>query len=318
MSQMLVFSNLVPQVVKQIRKKYSQVQMSKKLGLKPAVIQRWEQGKTLLKWKDFIKICRINKIDIDQITGTLFQVGNAEDISKILRFIEPNRSIKSFSSSTGRSTDVVKNWRTGRSTPSTLDVFRLMYDSNNILFEFLRLICDPARIPEISEEYKKYQKGKSLHYLFPYCGAALRCLELYEYQQYDQHPSGYLAKKLGISEGDERALLDHLLREEIIVEAGKKYKTSLRRTDLRANFEGNREVKLYWLNTIQNMLKKMEQPNDEVVAGHLVYSCTDKTQKAIKEEYLKFYHMVSGLIENDKATPTGVHVLLVQQFRVDG
>jgi transcriptional regulator with XRE-family HTH domain len=111
----------------------------------------------------------------------------------------------------GRNRQAVARWLKGQTQPRLPDFFRLIDGISLRLIDFVALFVDPTLLPCAAERWRQLEAAKLMSREQPWAPAVLLALELDDYRRSEQHRSGWIAHRLGITVELEQECLRRLL-----------------------------------------------------------------------------------------------------------
>lgn len=285
------------ELVKTIRGRKSQIQLSQKLGFGGNQVYRWESGLRKISWLDFVALAKTCKCPLADSLDRLFKYnGKLSDTTRLTQFLVGDAKIVKVSQETMISRFAISKWLKGVSSPSLEEIILLIHHCQHALFEFLDDLVGMENVPSLRDEYAKRKAEKNLYYNNPVIDAVLCCLELKTYKKLKAHRDGFIATALGISIEEERLALSGLLAVDAIVTEAGKYKLSSNRPDLRGDFEGERQIRRYWYERAVRVINEAHSRADVVGLGCAVFPVSGTMMEKVRQEYSDFYFRLRSLL----------------------
>jgi len=200
------------ELIKAIRGKRTQGQVSRKLGFRANQVYRWEAGVQSVGWKEFAVFCRICDVDLRAACRDLLKFeGNPARSRELAAHFVGSAKISQFSVKMGLSRFKVTRWLSGQSDFTLDEVLELIERSQNGLFDFVHHLTRGAGIPRFKREFEAKRQYSALLKLQPWCSTVRVCLDMAEYQALPRHKRGFIAAKTGINPDQEDQLIQSLV-----------------------------------------------------------------------------------------------------------
>lgn len=301
------------ELIKAIRGQRTQGQVSQRLGSKFNIVYKWESGRTKISWPDFVRLCKVCKVDLksalsksvrfhhplDRADLLVKALGSPTDISESARVLKVSRFTYS-------------DWLSGKRVP-TLEQILKMLTSIRGLVGFLEHLVPIEQIPSLSVE-SKFQK-RSLQALEeePFIFVAQLAMELDAYQKMKTHQEGYLAKKLGISLARERELIEKLLQLNRIAWRNHKYEVlDSGSVSTISQWDRHKKGVHYWARFGLDVLAQMDAPIEGQKFNFLLFSVSSSTREKMQEAYRDFYFRLRALYAAEKGSKEEIMLLNTQ------
>ncbi len=210
-------------LMKEIRGSSSQNMINKSLGFKYNQYAKWEKGRAHISWKQFVKLCRILKIDLLDIltTSCSCTFKTTKPKSVITSFIGDD-NINQFAKKHNLSRFKLARWLSEQSEPAVQDILKLIdlsspFRLRRFLFHF-KVDCEMYDVPSTVSQNDIRNRN-------PLSNLAIACLGTKEYIDQPKHTDGFLEKKLGISLQDELELIDFMISNGLLERKNQKLVT---------------------------------------------------------------------------------------------
>lgn len=155
------YLQLKKELLPHLRGRVPQKQVDKKLGLTFAKTYRWESGQTRLKWSDFIGICQVLKVPIEDVLGKSFSFhGDVTESALLVRHFFGTSTQKEISDALKFSRFILARWLKGASEPTFEQMMALMDFASPGFLRFIELITDGTILP-VSKERLAHQLKES-------------------------------------------------------------------------------------------------------------------------------------------------------------
>jgi transcriptional regulator with XRE-family HTH domain len=211
------------ELIRALRGRRSQLQLSRRLGYSTNVAYMWEAGRGAPTASAALHAAARVGIDVRAALTRFYRVAPAwlseandvcspESVSALLDDLRAGRNITALARSIGRSRFAVSRFVRGQTEPRLPDFFALIESFTRRLLDFIAAFVDPERLPSVREAWRRLDAARRAAYDVPWTQAVLRALELAEYRALPRHEPGFIAKRLGIPLDEERSILQ-LLRD---------------------------------------------------------------------------------------------------------
>ena len=143
------FKQTSREVIRNLRGKRSQLQLSQKLGFRGNQIYRWESGQRDVAWTDFLRLSRACRKDVLQSLHRVFgPQAQIDDARALVYFLIGESTLISLSRETGISRQALSRWLKGQSEPSLAQVFLLVHHCHHVLHELLQELVEGQACPQ--------------------------------------------------------------------------------------------------------------------------------------------------------------------------
>jgi hypothetical protein len=245
------------ELVRALRGKRSQAQLSRRLGYRSNVVFDWEAGRRFPTAAIALLLAKRTGIDVRSAVSRFarpslgwpktIDPASTEGVVRLLADLRGNASIAALSTATGASRFAVSRWLKGRTEPRLPDFLKLLEMSSLRLLDFVATLVDPKLLPSLQSEWVELVLARQLAYDMPWSHAVLRVLELEEYRRAPRHVAGFIAQKLGISREEESRCLELLRQGGQIRWQQRSYRVDEGRTvDTRADPVRSRALRAFW------------------------------------------------------------------------
>ncbi len=219
------YEALAISIVKDLRQKQSQQNLSNQLGYEFNIVYRWENRKKVILWQDFFKICRLKKIPLSDVLKDFFSyVDSLEDEASLIQHLIQERSLPKLSSELNISKNILHNYIKGK-TKAKLSFMLHLIDHCSLLGieDFLERTCSPKVLNDFNPIYSLKKTYNKISIKEPRLALLLSVLCLDFYRDLDKHDDKALAQILQISEEKLKEYLTILEENQLIRFNSKKY-----------------------------------------------------------------------------------------------
>ncbi len=244
-------------LVRALRGRRSQRQLSRRLGFSSNVAYRWESGRAAPAAHEFFRLAALGaRAPYRRLNDAGFRYGaegavdltEAKDVAEWLDAMRGELPITSLAVRTGESRFVISRWLSGRTLVRLSDLLRLVQAITRRGLDFVAVFVDPAKLPSAKDEWAALSASREAALRHPWSQAVLRVLELEQYAELPRHERGFIAGMLGIPLREEEACLDVLRRSGQIRLEDKRWVVAVERTvDTRAGQLQGHDPRGFWL-----------------------------------------------------------------------
>ena len=250
------YATLSTELLRALRGKRSQAQLSRRLGFASNVVFDWESGRRQPTAAKALFLARRAGVDLPRAASTFLRgappakLDSARGVMLLMRELRGTRSIAELAKALGRSRFVVSRWLQGATEPKLADFLAFVEHTTLRLLDFLATLVDVAALPSVRVQWRELSLARQLAYDVPWSHAVLRVLELEEYGRLPRHLPGWIADRLGISASEEARCLELLERSgQIHRERGRWQLAQVSTVDTRADPARSRELRAFWART---------------------------------------------------------------------
>ncbi len=220
------YKKIAQTLIKEIRGASSQNMINKSLGFSYNQYTKWENGRVNISWMQFVKLCRVLKIDLLDIMQATYPYPYKTMSSKlVISSLLGTTKTHDFASKHNISRFRLARWLNEQNEPSLHDILEIM--DLSISHRLNRFLTNFTSDPERTQFSTVLQK-EELEHSNPICSLAIDCLSVKEYTDQPNHIEGFLAKKLGISLDEELRLIEFMISNDMIKRENQKLVTPTR------------------------------------------------------------------------------------------
>ena len=302
------------ELIRALRGDRSQGQLSQRLKIGFNKVYKWEKGTASISWSEFLVLAKLCKCDVSQaIQGSYLYRGKIDNAANLVIGLLGTDQVNTISKRTGFGTGMVRRWLKGTSEPSLDVILSIMHRTQVTLVEFLTQLVDIESLPSLRKEYDLIMQTKQIFRSNLFLEAVACALNLQEYADAPKHPTGLIAKKLGISVSEEEAYLKLLLQCEVIEFDGKKYHHRPGLLDLTSQDTKIRiEMRKFWLKKSLDLVTPLKAPPKEGMMHWAVAAVSEETGKLMTEAQKRFHHEIQLLMRTDPRPKNTIRLLCVQ------
>ena len=251
------YRQLSRELVRALRGKRSQPALSRRLGYRTNVVYLWEAGRAAPTAQGFLKLCAKVGVQPRSIIATFYRQEPAwltrhcpdtrDGVAALLEDLKGSRTLVETAASLRCSRFAFARWLSGEAEPRLPDFLQAIEVTSLRLLDFVAAVVDPLALPCVSHRWQQMQRARRAAYEMPWSHAVLRCLELEQYKALPEHPVGWVARAIGISEETEVRALELLESTGQIQRVDQKWQiTSSQTIDTRKDPQAAKQLKAWW------------------------------------------------------------------------
>lgn len=318
----LNYSHLAIEILKSLRGDLSQRDLSSRLGFSFNQVGKWESGVTQIKWEDFIHVCEILQLPIEQHFRKLFWTFEGE--------FNPSHALTVFTENINLNLQkkkkyqlMFKKWAVGDIHPDLAEVLEIIDLAPSILVAFLSPFIDCSKITSLTARYAQYSTQLELVAQDPLCVFVNAALQLKEYQSLLKHDDYILAYHATCSVAHLQRVLRLMTTYGIISFDGKKYLPNA----FDFSFSAVPDIKLRGLTKYVTDLASTRYTTQPVrgtpgalernpsVSSVRVNALSKEAAKKVMDLVHDFHTKVTQVVQEDKGqNKNNVQVVLIHSF----
>lgn len=251
MALKISYDDFSREVIVYLLDKKDSVLLSKQLGFKFNIINRWITGTRIIKWDEFLDFCEVLGYDTNKTLAAsigYIQVSNHKEtnIFSFLRDQWGDLSTKQLAKALSTDVSVINKFINGKRTPALSMILKTISLREGYLEAFLTELSNGKKHPWGYLTDHQERKNKTL-INSPVSAALWACLTLEDYINLPSHSSSFLSKKLKISEKEIDQLLNfHLIHGDLTFE-NNKYKRIIDNINYgSASLDEQKQILSYW------------------------------------------------------------------------
>lgn len=290
---------LARELVRALRGKRSQVQLSRRLGFTTNTIYSWEAGRRWPSATRFFHIAARTGHDLPRLLSPFFKrppawldddPGSGTWVSALLRELRGSAPIGGLAADAGFSRYALSRWLAGRAEPKLPQLLALIEAATGRLLDFVALFVPPQSLTSTRRAWKRLDAAKELAWASPWAQVVWLALELETYRALPRHDNAWLAQRLGLDEPLVRACIEHLHQAQHIRRHGKLFRpVEILSVDVRRS---GSELKTHWARTAVDRL----DAEDGMVSYNL-FTVSDDVLTEIRELQRAHYRAVRRLVD---------------------
>lgn len=307
------------ELLRNIRGKRSQGQVSRRLGFSYNKVSRWENGTSNLPWPDFVRFSKACKINIDVVLRNyFFYEGDPGDHAAILRALFGTRQLSEVADTMEVSRNTIARWLSGEAVPDVEDMLRALERFTKQLFPMVAAFGPPEDFPSLKEALVTEAARHRRSFELPELEIIFAALQLDDYRATPRHDDAWFAARLGIALERLCECMDILRQTDSIFLEGNHY--SIAKPGFyqhrRGGFELHQGLRTFWMEYGLKRWHAGSRPEDLLV--HFVIPITDEFHKVLHAEYVSLFHDISKLVAEANDSPVmEMGALLIHAFNVE-
>ena len=314
------YGQLTSELIREFRGRRSQRRLSSRLGHQSNVLYRWEAGTRAPTVPEFFALCRLVGRDPVSACATFDRtayaatVGDLQEarVGAFLRKLAGAHSITRVAEVMGRNRYVVSRIWADRTVPRIPDFLQLLEAVTHRMLDFVATLVDPSTLPAAAEGWARLQTYRRLAYDHPYSEAVVALLEL-DFVSGAPQPTGFIAKRLGISIDEEIRILAALETAGLAVRRGLRMEpvTASRYVDTRSDAAAFAQLKRFWASEASSRL------GDDNLCSYALLSISQDQLRRITEIFLESFETARAFGADPDPAERAV-LLTVQLTSLDG
>jgi transcriptional regulator with XRE-family HTH domain len=319
------YQRLAQELVRVCRGRRGQTAVSQRLGFKSNQLYRWEAGLRGIAWPHFSALCHALGLPLSHtLTSRLGYYGPQDQSAALVSFLLGDLPAKTAAERLDFSPQMLGRWRRGDGVPELFQILKILDVLQGRLLEFVNGIVGPNKIDLLKNQEERTYLEKAIRSSFPMSNVAYSMLETEHYKNYPTHPSGWIAKALGISEQDEHQLLKLLAQVGAIEFTDGKYVPTSKGLELSSADGGaNIRSRAYWSKFAPSMLDQLATIPSGSMFGWSVFAVSESAFQQIKEKFREAYSQILATANSDQDPKSYVKIINLQcvdftEFRQSG
>ncbi len=290
-------------LVRAVRGKRSQAELSRRLGYRSNIVQRWESGHCWPTAVAFLKACCRIRPQIAGCFSRFFQRTPAwfeprdpftpDSIAAFLRDLRGKTPIGTLAERLGRNRYSVGRWLSGAAQPNLPEFLRFVEVSSRRSLDFIAGITDPGRMASVAGQWAKLERARQAAYDFPWSHAVLRALELETGSRSARAAEQRIAGALGIELAEVRKGLEILAATGQIQKVRGRWRIDrVTAVDTSQDATRSRDLKLAWARVAVERLRSGAAGN----YGYSLFAVSKPDLRRLRELHLEYIRAMQNLI----------------------
>ncbi|HSC86256.1 MAG TPA: DUF4423 domain-containing protein [Polyangiaceae bacterium] len=245
---------LARELVRELRGRRTQKQLSQALGSQSNVLFAWESGRDAPSARRFFELCAAVAKPPETVIETFHRgrlegpLTTREGVAAWLRSLVGNRSVGDLCAGLGRDRYAVGRWLRGQTDVPLPDLLAFIELTTLGLLDFLACLVDPQRLDSVAEAHRRLEAARRSAREVPWSHAIVHMVELPSYRRLTAHEPGWFASRLGITTAEERRCLDLLVdMGRLRKEQGRYLGTDALHVDTRSDPDATRRLAAFWM-----------------------------------------------------------------------
>lgn len=307
-----------------LRGKRSQVAWSRRLGYRSNVAYAWESGRRQPTVSEAFRAAARAGIDVRAALEGFFghetrqwleehdDLASVDATSALLRDLKGRTSTTDLARRAGLSRYAITRWLTGQTQPRLPDFFVFVEAASLRLVDLICSFVPPESVPSVLPLWQRLEARRNGAGRHPWTQAVLRALEVTDYLALPAHEDGWIARRIGIPESEERACLEHLLLTGQVEPFEGRYRPVTHAVDTRGAVGVGQVLKSHWARVGVERI----DANAPGQFSYNVFTCSLADFERIRELHLGYYRALRQIVA--ASTPEErVVVANVQLFMLD-
>lgn len=299
------------EVIRSLRGRRTQSQLSKVLGYKHNQLYLWESGRRTISWQDFCRICQVLKRPLNVAISDFFNIQNNQEIPVVLKLSLGKRKKGELAKSLGVTASKLSRWLTGRTDPPLIEVFKIFKIAYPNFLEFLDFVSGPGRVASIQGEVTNAHKIRSALFQAPFVGGVAAALFTKEYRNLKKHTPGIIAKHVGISLEEENVALNLLQAAKQIEMVDGLYRINSFSLNLVDDKKQFLRLAQYWADRAAALPKWGGQKSG---FGYRVFCVNETGRQRIRQAQVDYYNAITEILKSESGPYDYVMVVNFQGF----
>jgi DNA-binding phage protein len=237
-------------------------------------------------------------------------------VAAFLSHLREGTTIVELASRVGTNRVSVGRWLKGEAEPRLPDLLRLIEATSLRLLDFVSIFVAPGSLPAARDAWEVLEAQRRVAYDLPWSHAVMRVLELAEYRALKRHRGGFIARRLGIGEDEERRCLEALSHSKLIVRRrGRWVATRVLTVDTRRNPDAGRMLKRHWASVALERLPALESRQADLFSYNL-FTVSNKDWDRLRELHIGYYLELRRIVEASEPAER-VALVNLQLMRLD-
>jgi hypothetical protein len=309
---------LAGELFRALRGKRSQRLLSRRLGYTSNVLYRWETGRALPPASAFFSCAHKLGHSPAQCLRAFFMGADWLDddllctdagVADLVQRLCGTTAVGVLAERLACSRFVVSRWLSGKTVIRLPSLLALVDASSRRCLDFVAAFADPATLPSVARAWRELEDNRSAAYEHPWTQAVLRALELEDYRRLPRHEQGWVARRIGITLGEEERCLEILLRAgQVHRSRGRLRPHTAQTVDTRRSPKDAERLRAFWLGVAQ----ASQQRAHPGIYAYNVCSLSQADYAKLQELHRRFFRDMQELVE--RSEPNERVVLLATQL----
>ncbi len=305
------------ELLKAVRGRMSQTQLSQRLGFPFNQVYRWESGSTRISWREFVRLAELRKTDVGRpLRSRQGYAGSVEDSAALVAHLIGNLPIRAVAARTGFSPYVIRSWKSKRTKLPLSAILVLLHETTHTLPEFVSALVPSEAVPSVSALAKLREEQRRFLADHPVAGVVLHFLALPEFAS---RPFALikLARKLGMSAATSASLIEAMVKAKILYATERGYQNACANLETSVDFASALKPRRYWLQKMLRVLNALHERPERTLFALTSYDVSEAALRRLREEHYQFLTRVYQILEADRDPKTRVVVQSTQLLDIE-
>jgi transcriptional regulator with XRE-family HTH domain len=252
------YEQLAAELLRGLRGKRSQQALCRRVGAKSNVVHQWERGHSFPTAARTLQVAARVGVDVPAAFREFYRTAprwldetdptSPPGVAAFLSDLRGSTSMVELARYSGKSRFAIARFLSGDAEPRLPDFLRLVEAASLRLLDFIEQLVDPRALPSIRQQWEQLNVARRLAYDEPWSQAVLRALELSSYAALPRHSTGWIARRIGITEEEEAQCLARLNDSGQILWEDSRWKIkNVMALDTRRDPDAARRLRAWWL-----------------------------------------------------------------------
>jgi transcriptional regulator with XRE-family HTH domain len=311
---------LAREMVRAVRGKRSQAAFNRRFGFKTNVVSTWERGTRQPTAAQFFEVAERLGLDVRGRVRVFLHEPSARSSADtplqdvVLDLFEQLRgtsTVVSIAARMGKHRVAVGRWLKGQTEPRLPELLALVDVLSPRLLDFVAVFCDPAKLPSAARAWADLVAQRSIAFDEPWSHALLRALELDAYAQLPKHEAGVLGRAVGLSEAEEKRLLEQLgACRQVTRKDGRWINSRVMAVDTGGRSKEAERLKQHWANVALARLR--DGRLGDGLFSYNLFVVSNEDYEQIRQLHLRYFNELRAIVQN--STKNDRVVLVNQQL----
>lgn len=299
------------ELLRAIRGRWSQQQLSRKLGYRSNPVADWEAGRRVPTAIEMLRACRCVGLDVAAAFAGFHQDGppvaadEGETLAAWLDSLRGSRTVVALARDAEISRFKLGRWLAGASSLRVHEFLALVETMTGRVSELVAALVPIERVPALLGAYRASQAAKRLAHEVPWTEVVLRVLEAQPYVP------GVIARQLGIDPATEEVCLKKLCEAQVIRYDDAGGFRVVR--ELNVDTKAAAALKAHWCEVAGERLRA---PRPADLFAYNVFSTSEDDARRIRQLLLDVYQEIRTIVRAS-ASSESVALLNMQMVTFD-
>ncbi len=291
------------ELVRALRGRRSQTNLSTRLGYRSNIVHRWEAGQCWPSASDFLGACARLRIDVAESFSAFYgrppqwldatNAASAATVAAFLRDMRGKVPIKALAEATGYSRFSLSRWLKGKAQPNLAEYLCLIDAMSSRLLDYIATLTAPEKLPSVAARWVRRERARELAYRSPWSHAVLRALELDAYAAQGYREPDWLARALGMDPAQVAQALEALAASgQIEKRRGRWVPTNVTSVNTGRDPERARTLKGHWSRVA---VERLEQ-GEPGMSGYTLFAVSRADLQRLRELQLEYVRAMQAIV----------------------